>query len=83
MYMFICTYICIYIYIYTYIYVYIYIYIYVYMYIYLVIYDSGSVPRRAIFSPRETSPEPTSLVCLHCRERTRVIKRILRVVKVL
>jgi len=25
--------------------------------VYSVIYDSGSVPRRAIFSPRETSPE--------------------------
>ena len=26
-----------------------------------VIYDSGSVPRGAIFSPHETSPDPTSL----------------------
>ena len=25
------------------------------------IYDSGSVPRRAIFSPRETSPDPESI----------------------
>ena len=44
------------------IYVYTNIYVYVYVYIsvtesYSVIYDSGSVRWRAIFSPRETSPE--------------------------
>jgi hypothetical protein len=28
---------------------------------YSVMYDSGPVPRRTVFSPCETSPEPTSL----------------------
>ena len=30
-----------------------------FIFLYSVMYDSGSVPRRAIFTPRDISPEPT------------------------